>query len=208
MNINIMKVLLVAGGAMLGSGVTWLSIRKHYADLAQAEIDDVKAYFEAASKYAPTPAAEVAVEVVETKEPLTGPPANMIDPTTMVATLKGDIRDYTKPGAPVLPPREPDMTPRPVLAPVVISEPQFYNEHDEFDKAFWTYFQEDDVLADERDEPVISVKLSQAALDLMRVPGQTHVCVRIGNESADYHVSINEGAYGKIVDGRDPDDSE
>ena len=208
MNINTMKVLLVAGGALLGSGVTWLSIRKHYADLAQAEIDDVKAYFEAASMYAPTPAAEVAVEVVETKEPLTGPPANMIDATTMVATIKGDIRDYTKPGAPVLPPREPDMTPRPVLAPVVISEPQFYNEHDEFDKAFWTYFQEDDVLADERDEPVISVKLGQAALDLMRVPGQTHVCVRIGNESADYHVSINEGAYGKIVDGRDPDDSE
>ena len=210
MNINIMKVLLVAGGAMLGSGVTWLSIRKHYADQAQAEIDDVKEYFEAASKYAPTPAAEVAVEVVEQKEMWQGPHESIVkvDPTTMVATLKGDIRDYTKPGAPVLPPREPDMTPRPVLAPVIISEPQFYNEHDEFDKAFWTYFQEDDVLADERDEPVISVKLGQAALDLMRVPGQTHVCIRIGNESADYHVSINEGAYGKIVDGRDPDDSE
>ena len=207
MNINIMKVLLVAGGAMLGSGVTWLSIRKYYADQAQAEIDDVKAYFHEASKYAPTPAAKAAVEV-EDQEPEKDKLSVAVNPTTLVASVKGVVLDYTKPGAPVLPPREPDLTPRPVLAPVVVSEPQFYNEHDEFDKAFWTYFQEDDVLADERDEPVISTKLGQAALDLMRVKGQTHVCVRVGSESADYHVSINENAYGEIVDGRDPDDSE
>ena len=207
MNMNTAKALLVLGGALFGSGVTWLSIRKHYADLAQAEIDDVKEYYEQVSRYNQELIVEVETETVTVEEEAKFvPPIPTGDVTSIVASTKGDVRDYTKPGGPVLPPREPDMTPRPVLAPVIITEAQFYNEHDEFDKAFWKYYTVDDTLSDERDMVAKGTVLGQAALDNLRQEGKSYVCVRVNSQSCDYYIEVVPGSYSELVDGHEPDE--
>lgn len=89
--------------------------------------------------------------------------------------------------------------------PHIISEDDFHNTRNEWDKISIMYYEDDDILADENDKPIddIDYFVGEIHLNLFGVMAKdrNQVYVRNGQISADIEITRNIGSYSESVFG-------
>lgn len=188
MDKRVIVASLISGiaGAVAGGAITYLTVKKTFAERAQRDIDDVKEAY--AKKFE-------GKKIVNTYGNMPGPTQPGDEIKTPVGTISTeDMRQarefveklgYTTPSPGADKPeedrtisiydRQPDEDPgeeveHPLLIgydrealraahkPYLISHEEFYNTETEWDKMSITYYEEDDVLTDEGDRPVDDIE--------------------------------------------------
>lgn len=215
------------GGGVIGGAVTYITVKKSFAERAQRDIEDVKAayaemfdgkrvvndYTEAAAEpISHIPGATLsdeqikqAKEFAERLKYSTVPPDEVVSEEEIVV---GNIydRQETPVGREVTHPlmvnydREGLQKAR---KPYLISSEEFMTTETEWDKLSITYYEDDDVLADENDKPIdnIDYLVGEKHLDYFGIDSgdKNIVFIRNGNISSDIEITRNLGAYTEIV---------
>lgn len=94
--------------------------------------------------------------------------------------------------------------------PFTITKVEYDEDEEHYDKISLTYYEADDVLADDRDETIDDVEgtIGPDALESFgHLSGDKSVCyVRNREREADFEIVLNSGAYAVDVHGMDPED--
>lgn len=94
--------------------------------------------------------------------------------------------------------------------PFTITKVEYDEDEPDYDKIALTYYEGDDVLADDRDEPIDDVEgtIGPDALESFgHLSDDKNVCyVRNRERDADFEIVLNPGAHAVIVHGMDPED--
>lgn len=94
--------------------------------------------------------------------------------------------------------------------PFTITKMEYDEDEPDYDKITLTYYEGDDVLADDRDEPIDDVDgtIGPDALESFgHLSEDKNVCyVRNRERDADFEIVLNPGAHAVIVHGMDPED--
>lgn len=218
--------LLVGGG--IGALIAWKYLQSYYAEIALEEIAEMKAHYEAQAKKQKTgkwaKLDDLAAEVrrqeereaylkglrqlgYDSEEAADADPKFdkaawlnevVFHPTDEEAEDEGGVdtsRHYTQKD-------------RDTSKPYVISYEEFAEEHDEFSKTTITYYEGDDTLCDEREEPIPDFAYYVGDDALTRFGDMSHdknvVYVRNENISIDFEVVRDQGLYSRVVLGMEP----
>jgi len=217
----ISHVLVGVGSAALGTGVTYVILKKRIQQLADEEIASVKAAYQKAEPVVEPAAehlqklqeerAEVEKEIQEYTEDIEDlgykqvTDADMVDNTPEGAEpLKVENRvkrylvtDQVIPAAI----EEPSAT-----RPYIIREEQYHDEYQHFEKHSITFFEEDDTLAMPDDRPVEDVDAMVGDALTRFGEGSNDkdiVYVRNQVQRTDYEIIRNKNSFGVMVLGFD-----
>lgn len=224
------------GGAIVGGGITYFTVKKTFAERAQRDIDEVKEYYRekfdgkmvinnyenmpgpAEPEEADLPdsglteaqleeaknfveqlkyindqkAAERIEEIVEERElsiydRTEVPPADVeeVEDIRLVGYDRNGLRADNK--------------------PYLISLDEFSNTEDAWSKISLTYYEDDDVLADENDKAILPGDIDRMVGEIhleffgLRSQDKNIVYVRNGQLSADFEITRNSGNFNEIV---------
>ena len=96
-----------------------------------------------------------------------------------------------------------DMRSRTIDDPYVISYEEYADEHSDFDKVTLTYYEGDDTLTDDRDEPIddVSRQIGEDALTMFGRKSHDKNVVYVRNErlGSDFEVMRDPGKYSVII---------
>lgn len=229
---------LVAGGA-----ITYLVTKKTFAERAQRDIDDVKAYYaerfegkKVVNVYGnmpgpaqpgdtittpvgtmPTEEYHQAVDFVKnrlgyaTAVPETGQPSPENEPEVEegreASIYDQNVTDTSDLGpeveSPLLIGYDRNAL-REAHKPYLISHEEFHNTETEWDKMSIMYYEDDDVLTDEKDKPVDDIEylIGEKHLDFFGIRSggdKNQVFVRSPQISTDFEVTRNAGSYTEMV---------
>ena len=101
-----------------------------------------------------------------------------------------------------IPDAEPKPKPSKAGGPFVISQDEFYENDPDHTQSSFTYFEEDDVLLDDRDKPVdVLETIGSEALQFFGYESKDKNVVHVRNPNmyADYEVTYNPGKYSELV---------
>lgn len=94
--------------------------------------------------------------------------------------------------------------------PFTITREEYFEDEADYDKITITYYESDDILADDRDEPIDDIEgaIGPDALESFgHISEDPNICyVRNRSREADFEIIKNEGSYSVIVHGMDPED--
>ena len=220
-------VSTIAGG-VVGGAVTYLTVKKTFAERMQHEIDEVKqAYadkFEGkrvVNVYGSMPGdAELSDVVGGNISPEELADAKKFAEKLMYSTVSKEdepvsddehiINIYDRQEVP-----EGEELESPLLIgydrealrearkPYLISSTEFYTTETEWDKLSITYYEDDDVLVDENDKPIDNTEylIGEKHLDFFGIRSQDPniVFVRNSNISSDIEITRNLGSYTEII---------
>lgn len=190
-----MNFVAFALGAAVGSTVTWYCIKKRYEQLAQEEIDSVKAVFSQKMKENETPDSD------ESKVDLGGEKPNVAEYAKVLS--KQGYTDYSKSNSDredeaeeVV---EPQKAPVSVNKPYVIS-PDQYGDFDDYDQISLTYYA-DHMLADDNDQLVEDVEdtVGFESLNHFGEYDDDCVCVRNDRLKVDYEILRSLRTYAEVI---------
>ena len=176
-------------GAAVGSVATWQYAKKKYEQIAQEEIDSVKAVF---SKREPV--TEIKVEASEPQSAKVEKVAEKPNILEYAASLKkGSYTNYSGMGS-----RKEEQASM-EEKPYVIS-PEEFGEFEEYEKISLSYYA-DQVLADENDELIEDVE------DIVGMESLTHfgeyeddsVFVRNDRLKCDYEILMDQRTYSEVL---------
>lgn len=194
MSSTLSKVFIFAAGALVGSAVTWKIVKTKYEKIAQEEIDSVKEVFSKRVEHfkKAEEAAVATVNVVNVQEAAdeAREKPNLQDYAKRLIeqgyTSYADLKNPGKGGSDT------------VKKPYVITPEEFGNS-DDYDTITLTYYEADQILADDMDEIVEDVD------DVVGKESLTHfgenaddpdsVYVRNDEMKADYEILIDTRRY-------------
>lgn len=224
--IVVTALISAIGGGIAGGAITYLTVKKTFADRAQRDIDDVKKTYHdrfegkrVVNVYGPMPGAE------EEAKPIPG--ANLSadelkQAQDFVRNLQyqmetpKDIEEetviniYDRQEKPIGEEVESKLLigyDRDRLKaqhkPYLISLAEFHETETEWDKSSIAYYEEDDTLTDESNMPVSDIEylIGEQHLEFFGIKSgdRNQVFVRNPNISTDYEITRNSGSYTEIV---------
>ena len=154
-------------GAAIGAGVTYLCIREKYRQIAQDEIDSMKAYYDSKEEKVEEPEEEKKEDFHEEVE-----------------RYKNIVEDKYVKG-------EPSALPD----PYPITEEQFEETRLDFDKVYLTYYAKDGTLAEDEDIIFEDVDYYIGLKNLDLFDNQEIIYIRNEKHGADYQVDYKDAAY-------------
>lgn len=175
---KLVKLLIFAAGAALGSIATWALVKDKYERIAQEEIDSVKEYFRKAKE---------PIETDDENDDISNEVNRDVVDYSKLAVNLGYSDKQEKGGE--------DMTDR----PYVIS-PEEFGEYEDYGAVSLTYYA-DKVLADEDDEIVddIDYIIGEDSLNHFGEYEDDSVFVRNDRLECDYEILLDERNYYDIV---------
>jgi hypothetical protein len=214
------------GGGIAGGAITYLTVKKTFAERAQRDIDDVKAaYAERYEKQAPlysnmpgeadevvtTPVGTIKrVDLIEAQEFVRklGYQTVPVDENTQessvnVYAITPDENLGEEVENPLLIGYDREKL-RAAHKPYLISHEEFHNTETEWDKSSIIYYEGDDVLTDEGDRPVDNIEylVGEKHLEFFGIRSggdKNQVFVRNPQISTDFEITRNSGDYTVMV---------
>ena len=183
---KVTNFVMFAMGAAVGSVVTWQYVKKKYEQIAQEEIDSVKAVF---MKKDPD------MEVTVSETPHQAEPRKVEEKPSIseyAALLKNEgYTNYSGTGKE----EQTSMNDK----PYVIS-PEEFGEYEEYEKISLTYYG-DQVLADENDELVEDVEGAVGFKSLTHLGEYEDDSVFVRNDrlKCDYEILLDQRTYSDVV---------
>jgi len=222
--IVITALVSAIGGGIAGGAITYLTVKKTFADRAQRDIDDVKkAYHDrfegkrVVNVYGPMPGEEEAptpgsnLTEKELKEAQDFVARLQYESAAKPEVVEDkNINIYDRQEKPIGVEVESKLligydrdALRAAHKPYLISQEEFHSTETEWDKESITYYEEDDTLTDENDMPVRDIEylIGEKHLDFfgIRSGDSNQVFIRNPQISTDYEVTRNMGSYTEIV---------
>jgi hypothetical protein len=225
--IVITALISAIGGGAIGGAVTYLTVKKTFAERAQRDIDDVKQAYHDRFE---------GKRVVNVYGPMPGEDGNVVVPGSTISAEdyqqakefverlnyqsvadedNAFVQDtkvsiYDRQEKPVAEEVESKLLigyDRDALKkahkPYLISLEEFNTTETEWDKESITYYEDDDTLTDENNMPIADVEylIGEKHLDFfgIRSGDKNQVFVRNPNISTDYEVTRNMGSYTELV---------
>lgn len=190
----IKEIIIFGVGAAVGFGGSWLLFKKKYEDKADQEIDEVKKYYldkflieqkkveklEKESKKI-----DEAIEKIETKEEKK---AGAISKYTTAYNKVRKEEEEVK--AEAESPEEDEPT-----KPYLITEEEFLNDKNEYDKLSLTYYTFDDTLSDECDEMVDIEETISSDIYNQLADSNEDLYVRNNSIETDFEIMRVEGSF-------------
>ena len=199
MNNALGNVLIFAAGAGIGSLATYFIVRKHFADIADAEIEDVKAW----AKDAVNKKTSQLTEAFEKSSIM-----DSSDPEQCNKMVRQYAEFLHNLGYEVLEPEadeeeESDVNPsEDETGMEIISEEEFVDYHEDYDKISITYYAGDDTFvgADEtildKNDALNSFGNLYEYVDVTKIGPETEsIFVRNHDLQSDYEIMLMPGAY-------------
>lgn len=213
------SIALVAGGMVVGAGVTTLILKKRYQALLEEEIASVKAAYKKDTKDLKKQNLDLLDELTQPKveetpapedKPLTEEDISRIKVADLIQTHEYgggviDDRPRFNPYDRTIGDFNPANETRSEDDPYVISISEFQNDEEDYEKITVRYFEEDDTLvAEMRTDPMPIESVGSANLLRFGDGSQDENIVYVRNEvlEMDFEVIKDEGSYVEQVLGR------
>lgn len=192
MNNGIKNALLLTAGIVIGGTASYFVTKKalemKFEEDLDAEVQEVKHYYkllrkegEFASPETVTPEVnyQELIESYQNSEPL------VEEPLITYEEVVEEVED-----------RDPEV-------PYVISMEEYMQDREEFDKNTVTYFEEDEVLCDDRETviPDVEATVGHDSLTKFGTSSSNHNVVYVRNErlEADFEIILDKGAFSEVV---------
>lgn len=206
MKTNTKIILSFIGGAAVGSLICFALLKEKYETLANEEIEHMNNYYEEELKNV----REVVEEIKESEEQEKKTYVDYVkkySPNEIVKDRYYDMpypdtidEDYHEDESPPEDPPENDLL---YEEPFVISREDFDDTYAHFDKITITYYEQDDVLADEQDEVIPDIESVVGYEALGRFGDMSDddniVYVRNGRLGSDYEIILAQESYTESV---------
>lgn len=198
MRSGVINVLIFAAGAGVGSLATYFIVRKHFADIADAEIEDVKAW----AKEAVNKKTSQLTKALEESSVM-----DSSDPEQCNKMVRQYAEFLHSLGYEVLEPdaeeEMSDVNPSEEESGMeIISEEEFTDYHEDYDKIAITYYAADDTFvgSDEtildKNEALNSFGNLYEYVDVTKIGPETEsIFVRNHDLNSDYEIMLMPGAY-------------
>ncbi len=206
MKTNTKIILSFIGGAAVGSLICFALLKEKYETLANEEIDHMNNYYENELKNVK----EVIEEIKESEEQEKKTYVDYVKKYSPEEIIKDKYYDMPYPD--VIdedyheddgPPEDPPENDLQYEEPFVISREEFDEGYPHFDKITITYYEDDDVLADEQDEVIPDIDAVVGYDSLGRFGDMSEddcvVYVRNGRLGADYEIVLAQESYTESV---------
>lgn len=224
--IVITALISAIGGGIIGGAVTYLTVKKTFADRAQRDIDDVKRVYH--DRFEGKRIVNVYGNVSEPSEESQKPGSNLTveelkqakEFVERLAYQSAQVDENESPDRNVNiydrqeEPEGEEVEHRLLIGydrdelkrqhkPYLISVEEFHSTETEWDKSSISYYEDDDTLTDENDMPVSDIEylIGEKHLDFfgIRSGDPNQVFIRNPQISTDYEVTRNLGSYTEIV---------
>lgn len=227
--ILITALVSAVGGGLIGGTITYLTVKKTFAERAQKDIDDVKRTYRekfdgkrVVNDYGnmPGPASTDDIDVTRPGANLSPEDlkaaADFVERLGYASVEKTEVEDVhvsiydqieTPPeGVEEVDPRLRNydkLELKEKHKPFLISHEEFQNTENEWDKSSIVYYEDDDTLVDEREMPIDDIEylIGEQHLDFFGVQSgdPNQVFVRNPQISTDFEITRNLGSYTEMV---------
>lgn len=180
MDSRLINLIFFAGGAAIGSVVSWQILKKKYEKIAQEEIDSVKEVFTKKETKSEEP------ETTVTPDAIIDPtPEELAEYAAMVDNLCYDTSGIND---------------QPIEKPYVIS-PEEFGEFEKYRQISLVYYT-DGVLADDLDEIVDNIELTIGSDSLEHIGEYEADAVHVRNDRlrCDYEILVSQKTYAEVLE--------
>lgn len=188
-------------------------LEQRYADLAVDEIEQAKRFYSALNKkgdFSSPEKALTALDLVRTDPVIDELESNdelIVDAVTVIKTYQGVPEDTERSvfDTKCRDLAEDEITNRDTSKPYVITDEEFTDSSSNYQQITLTYYDDDGVLADERDLPVDDIRGTVGEDNLTRFGEGSNdsriVYIRNEHMDVDFEVVLHSGNYAEIVHG-------